>query len=787
MDAIWAWARSELRRRRRANLALSALIALSGAVALTTAAGARRTESAFDRFIEDSDTASVQVQYGTDEDIDDEVLAAFQDHPDVVTAAPIQFTIAFSDVTEYDLLVLSGPDPAEFRDVDRPRLLDGRRPDPSSAEEVLFTPFLRDIVHAEVGDTVSLGTFTAEQFDNESFSEPPAGPVLDLEVVGIGTLPYDAADEAFGAALATPAFYETYATQAGGFGPSIEVLTRPGVDAEAVAEEIMSQFEVEEVFFTPVSDLSASTEDGTSVLVAGLWVFTAVAALAFVVASSQAIRRRIEATDADQPTLRAVGLDGPERTLAMMLTVAPVILAGAALAALLAIPVSATMPIGSARRAEPNPGIAIDATALLIGAALLAVVLLVSSAWAAWRVSAQRTRPETGGSAWISRTAPARALRSTLRPPAHLGLTMALDPTSQRGTVPVRSAFIGAAFGAAGLVAVLTFGASLDALVEEPARTGWNWSLSLDLVDDKQLDDVRTIRGVQDIGRIIQRQVLADGEPTPGAAVASEQGSPSLTVVRGRIPGADGEAAIGPELGSREDLGIGDTITLTGPEGEEVPKVIVGEVLFPTFDDDSTFNDGVALTPTALAAVARSDGSEAVIVRFEDEVSDAEAAKRVTAVLPDALSVYSYPTLPTDVANLNGVRSLPRALGLFIGLLGLAAIGHAVATSVQRRRREFGTVRSFGFLAREVRRAVGAQATSLGIGGLVIGVPLGLVIGRTAWRIVATGMGVAGSPTVPLAALVVLVPATVAAALLVAWYPGRTAGRGVALDALRAE
>jgi ABC-type lipoprotein release transport system permease subunit len=787
MDAEWSWARSEMRRRRRANLGLVALIALSGAVALTTAAGARRTESAFDRFIERSDTADVQVQYSTDEDIDDEVLTAFREHPDVAAAAPVHFTVAFSDLTGYDLLILSGADPAQFRDVDRPRLLEGRRPDPEAAEEVLLTPFLRDILHARVGDTVTLGTFGVEQFGDEAFDEAPSGPVLELQVVGIGTLPYDAADETFGAALATPAFYEKYALEAGGFGPTIEVRTRPGADAQAVAEQVTGQFSFDELFFTPVSVLSSSVEDSTNALVVGLWAFTAVAGLAFVVACTQAIRRRLEATDADQPTLRAIGLDRIQRSTATIMTVAPSILAGALLAALLAIPLSATMPIGSARRAEPSSGIDIDAAALAMGAAILALVLLAAAGWASSRVSARRAGPEGSRASWLSRATPAQALRAQLRPPAHVGVTMALDPTSQRGTVPVRSAFLGAALGAAGLVAVLTFGASLDALVEEPARTGWNWSLRIDVADEQPLDDVRTIPGVTDIGRIRWRQVVADGEPATGHAISSELGNPSLSVVRGRMPGADGEVAVGPELADRSGLDLGDALTFDLPDGGTESKVVVGEVLLPTFDEDGAFNDGIALTPRALDALAFSEGEDAVVVSFDEGVSEAEAQDRVTAVLPESLSVYSYPTLPTDVANLNGVRSLPRALGAFLALLGLAAVGHAVATSVQRRRRELGTIRSFGFMARDVRRSVAAQSTTLMLGGLALGIPLGVVVGRTAWRVVAEGIGVGGTPTVPVAALVALIPLAIVAGWLIAWYPGHVAGRGVALDALSSE
>jgi len=363
---------------------------------------------------------------------------------------------------------------------------------------------------------------------------------------------------------------------------------------------------------------------------------------------------------------------------------------------------------------------------------------------------------------------------------------MALDPDSQRGRVPVRSAFLGAVLGVTGLVGVLTFGAGLDALVEEPVRSGWNWTLRID-PDEEELEAVAALDGVEDVGRLMQRQVEVAGEQVSGNAVSSVKGTPSFTVVQGRMPTTDDEVALGPELANRAGVNIGDQITMADADGEQLAKVVVGEALFPTFDEDVAFNDGVALTVPALEAVANSDGDETVVVTFADGVSEAEAAERVSSVAPEAVSVYSFSSLPTDVANLNDVRPLPRALATFLALLGLAAVGHALTTSVQRRRRELGTVRSLGFVGRDVRRAVTTQSTTLVIGGLLLGVPLGVVIGRTVWRAVANGLGVVNTPTVPVPLLAAVVLAAILAGFVVAWYPARMARRGVALDALRAE
>src|SRR5687767_10061800 len=81
MGPCWAWARRELIRRRRSAVALALLIGLCGAVVLAAAAGARRTGSAFDRFVEASNSADVQLQYASDQRIDAEILARLRSHP----------------------------------------------------------------------------------------------------------------------------------------------------------------------------------------------------------------------------------------------------------------------------------------------------------------------------------------------------------------------------------------------------------------------------------------------------------------------------------------------------------------------------------------------------------------------------------------------------------------------------------------------------------------------------------------------------------------------------------
>src|SRR5215471_17582497 len=61
MGAVWLRLRAELRRQWRAWLALAVLLGVIGGIALTAAAGARRTDTAYPRFLRRSNAAQLAV------------------------------------------------------------------------------------------------------------------------------------------------------------------------------------------------------------------------------------------------------------------------------------------------------------------------------------------------------------------------------------------------------------------------------------------------------------------------------------------------------------------------------------------------------------------------------------------------------------------------------------------------------------------------------------------------------------------------------------------------------
>ena len=96
-------------------------------------------------------------------------------------------------------------------------------------------------------------------------------------------------------------------------------------------------------------------------------------------------------------------------------------------------------------------------------------------------------------------------------------------------------------------------------------------------------------------------------------------------------------------------------------------------------------------------------------------------------------------------------------------------------------------MRALGLNRRSARLILTTQSTVIGLFGLVVGVPLGIVLGRVGWQWVARRVPLEDVPPFALIAVVLIVPATVAIANALALWPGRRVARIRPSEVLRAE
>ena len=145
------------------------------------------------------------------------------------------------------------------------------------------------------------------------------------------------------------------------------------------------------------------------------------------------------------------------------------------------------------------------------------------------------------------------------------------------------------------------------------------------------------------------------------------------------------------------------------------------------------------------------------------------------------------PRLPLEVRRLQQVDHLPFFLAGFLALLGAAALGYALATSIRRRQREHAVLKTLGFTRRQLAAATAWHATTVASIGIAVGIPAGIVVGRLIWRAVSDNTGVAFAPRVSVVVLIGTAMAALAIANVAASMAGRAAGRVSAAPILQTE
>jgi predicted lysophospholipase L1 biosynthesis ABC-type transport system permease subunit len=356
---------------------------------------------------------------------------------------------------------------------------------------------------------------------------------------------------------------------------------------------------------------------------------------------------------------------------------------------------------------------------------------------------------------------------------------------SGAAAVPVRPALVGAIVALAGVVAAMVFAASLYRLTADPTRYGIAWDLATD-IPAEQAHEIARRDDIGDLAVLASATVMVEGKDAQGHALDVVTGDASFTVLDGRLPAEATEIALGPDQLERLDATIGDRVSLLGTNDRPRRLAIVGRVLVPDTNDYG-FTAGVVLTPDGLERVRQSDGSRQIVLNWRARVDADAATARLREDHPYALSAYSRPGVPIQIGNLARVRQLPWVLSALLALIGLAAMTHYLVTMVRRHRRDLAVLRSLGFTQRQVAATARWQATTVVVMAVVVGLPVGFLVGRWTWAVVAGVLGVAQDVSIPVTSLLLIAPATVVVANIVAAVPARAAGRIAPSTVLRSE
>ena len=176
MRAVWVRARADLRRRLLGWVALALLIGIAGGAAIAVAAAARRTDTAYQRFLASSSPSDASITESRDfltKDLDLDQVAAL---PEVERSARASFLFflghtadgrPLSQIDFQPLAMTRGP---LGTSLDRWKVLEGRRFDPDKVDEVMLDYETARSLHLGVGDEMTLKFIRRASFDQQILS-----------------------------------------------------------------------------------------------------------------------------------------------------------------------------------------------------------------------------------------------------------------------------------------------------------------------------------------------------------------------------------------------------------------------------------------------------------------------------------------------------------------------------------------------------------------------------------------------------------------------------------------
>ena len=843
--------RAELRARWRSVLALALVLGIGGGVALTAFAGARRTSSAMPQFVSYSLPDDGGFLYGsplTPPPVSGSAgssLAPLEKRivslPQVVAyfQAPYLFMTVDRTGRQAANLNVFGPAQADlYRRVDRPLVVAGSLPNPSHPFEAAVNELAAAKGHLHVGSRVRLFSYAYGQVKDGQLTATtptrapaPTGPAFTVRITAIVRFPQDVnailplatkqdvSYEGQQNLYLTPAFLPRFAVGLGIAVQQIPDVNLVGVRlrhgaadwrAFSTAANAIGRGRV----FTSAGDVynirtaAASAERGIHLEVVALLLFGVIAALVTLLFVGQAFARQVLLESDAYATLAALGAGRAQLFALVVVRAALIGLAGGGLAVVVAVAASGLMPIGLARAAEIHPGIDVDVLVLIPGLFALAVLVTARAVFPAWRVSRRSAlQGSTGiGNARLSRAAQVVA-RTFPSPVPSIGVRFGLGGGSH-GAAPSASALVGAVAAVAALSASLTFGASLNHLIASPRQQGWNWNVLVGNPNDLNDEEAHTAAllahnrlvgsysAIAILAGASQGTAVIDGK-TVNLLLAFDplKGSVYPPLIEGHPPRVENQIVLADQTLRDLHRQVGQTVEIDAPQGRLVLH-IVGRMIAPSVGDLFTNTMGQGGWVYGPAVRRQSDSQPPSSGATPPTVFDLFAVRYAPGVAPAAafaslqreFGPIVLRQLPSEnVVNLQSVDRLPTLLAGLVVLLGVTTMGNTLFVSVRARRRDLATLKTVGFVRRQLAGTIAWHATSFSLVAIVIGLPLGVAGGRWAWNLAVGGIGSVSPPFVPVLAVALVVPGALLAANVLAAWPGWRAARVAPAVIMRGE
>lgn len=766
MSATGLRVRVFVRGRLRAVLVTALLVGVLAGTVIGLAAGTRRTASAPDRFTTraggDPDLTIMQQQGAP---LTDQISTI----PGVSDATSIAFVASFL-ISPIDGTPIVEPNP--FAGDDRllgTTVVEGRFTDPAAPNEFTanrpFAQLLADRYGTKVGDVFDVGSFSQTQLADPSFdfSGPPGLAPFEATFVGI-TKSTSEFDDPTPQLVFSQSFLTAHPT-AGVVQTMIAVGVDESADPDAVMNAVRQLPDGENAFNAPTRLVSTASRRAVSFQATALALITVIAFVAGAVVITLLVARLLRVVDNERSPLTALGWRRGD--IAVERAIEGVVTATLAtpVAIVVGTAVTAMFPLGALEEFEPDPGLRMDPLATSIGIAVMFVSVVAIAAVVGWR----RSRPPT-------RNATDRWTDSIAKTGAGMPLTTGAQITvrGSTGTGSSLGSMVVAAIGFAGLVAAGIVGLSLTRIVDRPDRWGVNYDQLFGNPYVPMYDDIATPfvadAQVAALSAAGIGSVSVNGLDVATIGVEPRKGDLRPTALDGRAPVTAHEIGLGAEVARRLGVAVGDTVDVVGSTGLSEQFDVVGIVVTP----DSAGN-GASMTFDAFGELNPTATRNVVLVDFS-ETAPPDVAQQIDGAAytpPDAL------VTPISIRALQRVTTAPFALVLVLAGVLLVACAYLLSTSLRAHRRDLAVLRALGADSRQLRGTVHWHATLSATAVVALGVPIGVVAGRSVVTRLTSTLGIVPGADVPIALLLGVVAATLVTANVLALVP---AARGARAD-----
>ena len=826
------FARADLRRRWQGVVIAGLLFGIAAGIGLASLAGARRTASVFDRHLASSNASDIEIDPGA---VTPEADAALRSLPNVTAASYWLVYNAFpltadGRVDERLAGTISFTTDGRYLDMDRLATTSGRVLDPDNPHEVMVNQSFVDATGIGVGSSFEIGIIETDDDDNPTTLEPAPADRLDVTVVGVMVLNEEISSEDIDTLprlFVSPAArrmpvgdsryygYSWYGLTVEG-GPAavneVQVAWQRMADAHNATARVAGGGQDGWLSYVHrASDLQRKADRAVRPLTITLGAFGVLAFLGALTLASQALVRRVRSQRNAVTIARVLGLTPHEGALAMLVAPGLSLAVAALAAAATAVLLSLAFPVGPFDVLEPSTGLDVDRLVLGLGLLLLVLVPLAVITVAAWRESRLATVLDDGGSRTAGRLT--SVIGRTGRFPALAAASrLTFDPGRGRRFVPTRSVLVSFTIVVAALVTVVVFGSNLQAFDDSPQRFGWPADAIVasdggygPFDKERLAERLDASPEVADWRFVGAGQVTIAGGRAPAALFGP--GDPALipTLTAGGSPDQAGEVVLGSGTMADLDLSIGDRVEVGSGENATsmtVTGTAVFPVLGPVLSTRTGLDRGVWLNEadyrqidaiSAFITYGLADEPQfsfafvdlvpgGSLARLNDELQSGEGITTGSSV--DVTGVIRPSEVRTAAAGGGRTQTiLVVVLGLVAGLSTLLAL----AAVVRRRRSESAIHRVLGFTPGQVRATFLWQGVLVAAVALVIGLPVGIALGRTLWRLFADRLGVVPEPSLPLGALAIASGVALLVGLLGALGPAIRAARLSPAVGLRAE